>query len=159
MAPKTYCSEVWGIYDKSDYNRWDKDSIEKTHIHFCKMCLGLNKRSPNVASRNELGRLSLNLQITMNILKFWIHLENQPPDSIPKLCLNISRDQKVLFCQEPKINKLRHKSILKGISWYLCFKIFVRLIVSLQKTVKERNRQTQTKIETNVTPQSGLQQN
>ena len=67
-----------------------KDSIEKTHIHFCKMCLGLNKRSPNVASRNELGRLSLNLQITMNIFKFWIHLENQPPDSIAKLCLNIS---------------------------------------------------------------------
>ena len=32
--------------------------IEKTHIHFCKMCLGLKKRSPNVASRNELGRLS-----------------------------------------------------------------------------------------------------
>ena len=26
----------------------------------------------------------------MNILKFWIHLENQPPDSIAKLCLNIS---------------------------------------------------------------------
>ena len=76
----TYCSEVWGIYDKSDYSRWDKDSIEKTHIHFCKMCLGLNKRSPNVASRNELaiGRLSVNLQMTMNIFKFWIHLENQP---------------------------------------------------------------------------------
>ena len=35
----TYCSEIWGIYDKSDYSRWDKDSIEKTHIHFCKMCL------------------------------------------------------------------------------------------------------------------------
>ena len=29
----TYFSEVWGIYDKSDFSRWDKDSIEKTHIH------------------------------------------------------------------------------------------------------------------------------
>ena len=48
------------------------------------------KRSTNVTSRNELGRLSLNVQITMNIFKFWIHLENQPPDSIAKLCLNIS---------------------------------------------------------------------
>ena len=26
----------------------------------------------------------------MNIFKFWIHLKNQPPDSIAKLCLNIS---------------------------------------------------------------------
>ena len=58
----TYCSEVWGIYNKSDYSRQDKDFIEKTHIHFCTMCLGLNKRSPNVASKNELGRLSLNLK-------------------------------------------------------------------------------------------------
>ena len=56
------------------------------------MCLGLHKRSPNVASRNELGRFSLNLQITMNIFKFWIHLENQPPDNIATLCLNISNE-------------------------------------------------------------------
>ena len=86
----TYCSEVWGIYDKCYHSSWEKDPIEKIHIHFCKMCLGLNKRPPNVASRNELGTLSLKLQITMSILKFWIHLENQPPDSIAKLCLNIS---------------------------------------------------------------------
>ena len=62
-----YFYEVWGIYDKSGYGRGDRDSIEKTYIHFCKMCLGLNKRSPNVASRNEVGRLSFNIQITMNI--------------------------------------------------------------------------------------------
>ena len=47
------------------------------------------KRSTNVASRNELGRLSLNLQITLDIFKFWIDLEKQLPDSITKLCLNI----------------------------------------------------------------------
>ena len=38
----------------------------------------------------NLVELSLNLQVTMNIFKFWINLENQPPDSIAKLCLNIS---------------------------------------------------------------------
>ena len=68
-----------GIYDQSEYSRWDKDSIEKTHIHFCKMCLGLNKRSPNVAQRNELGRLSINLRIAMNVFKFWTHLEKKSP--------------------------------------------------------------------------------
>ena len=52
----TYCSEVWGVYDKYDNNSWEKDMIEKTRIYFCKLCLGVNKRSPNVASRNELGR-------------------------------------------------------------------------------------------------------
>ena len=28
-------------------------------------------------------------QFAMDIFKFWIHLENQPPDSIAKLCWNI----------------------------------------------------------------------
>ena len=51
----TYCPEVWGIYDKSDYSRWDKDFIEKTHIHFCKMCLGLNKRSPSRVLHREMN--------------------------------------------------------------------------------------------------------
>ena len=80
------------------------------------MCLGLNNRSPHVAARNELGRLSLKLQITMNILKFWIHLENQPPDSIAKLCLNISdkmaqenksglKNKINLLCAQLNINK------------------------------------------------------
>ena len=88
----------------------------KTHIHSCMMCLGLNKRSPNVALRNELGRFSLNLQITMNIFKFWIHLENQPPDNIATLCLNISNEMaeenksdlinKInLLCTQLNINK------------------------------------------------------
>ena len=27
---------------------------------------------------------------SLQVFKFWIHLENQPPDSIAKLCLNIS---------------------------------------------------------------------
>ena len=60
------------------------------HVRGLKLCLGVNKRSPNVASRNELGRLPLKLQISLNILKFWIHLENQPTGNIAKLCLIIS---------------------------------------------------------------------
>ena len=27
-----YGSEVWGIYDKDNFNTWEKDDIEKTHI-------------------------------------------------------------------------------------------------------------------------------
>ena len=108
------------------------------------MCLGLNKRSPNVASQNELGRLSLKLQITMNILKFWIHLENQPPDSIAKLCLNISdkmaQENKSglinkinILCAQLNINK---KSVnLENPSAFLS-KAENNLSVHLKKTTK-----------------------
>ena len=55
------------------YSRW----VPLAYTFF-KTCLGLNKRSPNVASRNELGRLSLNLQITMNISSFGFALKINP---------------------------------------------------------------------------------
>jgi len=37
-------------------------------------------------------RLPLKEITNINIIKFWIHLENQPEDSIPKQCLQISKD-------------------------------------------------------------------
>ena len=85
-----YGSEVWSIYDKDDCNLWEKGIIEKTHIYFCKQALGVNKQCPNVAYRNELGRLPLKKLTDLNVIKFWIHLENQPENSIAKQCLHIS---------------------------------------------------------------------
>ena len=40
-----YGSEVWGIYDKHDYNSYENDIIEKTQIQFCKQVLGVNINS------------------------------------------------------------------------------------------------------------------
>ena len=54
------------------------------------MCLG--ETNVHQMLNQEMNLVdSLKLQITMNIFKFWIHLENQPTYSIAwKLCLNIS---------------------------------------------------------------------
>lgn len=52
-----------GESDKDDLNTWEKGIIEKTHIFLCKQSLGVNEQCRNVAARNELGRLSLNLTI------------------------------------------------------------------------------------------------
>ena len=87
-----YGSEVWAIYDKDDFSTWEKDVIEKTHIFVCKQSLGVNKRCPNVAARNELGRISLKLNIDTSILKFRIHLQTLPENNIAKQCLQISNE-------------------------------------------------------------------
>ena len=63
--------------------------LKKTLIFLCKQSLGVNKQCPNVAVRNELKRLFLNLTIDINILKFWIHLQNLPDDNIAKRCLQL----------------------------------------------------------------------
>ena len=59
-----------------------KDPVERLHTQCNKLFLGLNKRAPNVVARNETGRLSLKWNILIRIIKFWIHLESLPENSI-----------------------------------------------------------------------------
>ena len=41
-----------------------------------------------MVARNETGRLPLKLNIFLRIIKFWIHLESLPENSIAKQCLD-----------------------------------------------------------------------
>jgi hypothetical protein len=41
----SYNSEVWGAYTKNDFNKLDKLPIEKAHLRFCKLYLGVGKKS------------------------------------------------------------------------------------------------------------------
>ena len=113
-----YGSEVWSIYDKDDTNPWEKDIIEKTHIYFCKQVLGVNKQCPNVACRNELGRLPLKELTDLNVIKFWKHLENQPENSIAKQCLHISAQMadKNQMSLMQKVNDLCKKANLNPLN-------------------------------------------
>ena len=87
-----YNSEVWGAYDNTNLQIWEKDPIERLHSQFFKYYLGLNKRAPNVAARNEVGRLSLKSRIYRNVLHFWLHLKALPDDNIARQCLYISEN-------------------------------------------------------------------
>ena len=82
-----YGSEIWGAYDSINFKKWEKDPVERQHTQFYKCFLGLNRRAPNVVARNETGRLPLKLNILLRIIKFWIHLESLPENSIAKQCL------------------------------------------------------------------------
>ena len=86
----SYGSEIWGAYDNMNIKNWEKDPVERLHTQFYKYFIGYNNRAPNVVARNETGRLSLKLNILLRIIKFWIHLESLPENSIAKQCLIIS---------------------------------------------------------------------
>ena len=85
-----YNSEVWGAYEKNDFNKWDNTEIEKTHLKFCKLYLGVNKNASNIACRGELGRFPLLLTIQKNIINYLKHILQLPDDSIVRQALNIS---------------------------------------------------------------------
>ncbi len=85
-----YNSEVWGAYEKNDFNKWDNTDIEKTHLRFCKLYLGVNKTASNIACRGELGRFPLLITIQRNIFNYLKHILQLPDDSIVRQALNIS---------------------------------------------------------------------
>ena len=66
---------------------------------------------------NELGRLPRKEITNVNIIKFWIHLENKQDDYYAKQCLQISKDMaeknqmslmKIVntLCNNPNLNEL-----------------------------------------------------
>lgn len=87
----TYGCEVWGTYQKQNFNDWDKSPIEKVHLRFCKFYLGINRKASNLASRAEIGRFPLKIFIDTLILKFYNHLITLSDDSIAKQTFLISK--------------------------------------------------------------------
>ena len=87
----TYASEVWGVYQKHDFQKWDKSQIEKMHLHYCKFYLGVNNKASNLACRAELGRFPLKIFIDKLILKFYNHLFSLSDNAFAKQAFSISK--------------------------------------------------------------------
>ena len=63
--------------------------------------------------RNELGRLPLKGLIEINVIKFWLHLENVPDDNIAKQSLQIAKELSVknLFSFTQTVQKIQDKHL------------------------------------------------
>ncbi|CAB3993421.1 Hypothetical predicted protein [Paramuricea clavata] len=87
-----YNSEVWGTYVKNDFNNWDKSPIEKVHLKFCKIYLAISRKASNIASRAELGKLPLIINVFKRVFKYITHLNSLPQTTIAKQAFLISKD-------------------------------------------------------------------
>ena len=63
-----YCSEIWGIYNYKE--------VDKLHIRFCKMVLGVRNQTVNYAVLGELGRLPLSI-IAFRSIKYWLKIQDK----------------------------------------------------------------------------------
>ena len=88
----TYGCEVWGAYIKLNFDTWDKTPIEKTHVRFCKMFLGLNRKASNHATRSEMGSFPLQIVIIGHIVTYYCYLNSKDDSSIVKQALNIMHE-------------------------------------------------------------------
>ena len=87
----TYASEIWGVYQKHDFDKWDKNPVEKVHLRFCKYYLGTSNKASNIASRAELGRFPMKLFTDTFSLKYFNHLLCLPDNSITKQAFFVSQ--------------------------------------------------------------------
>ena len=69
-----YNSEIWGAYEKNDFDKWDNSATEKIHTRFCKLYLGVNRKATNIACRGELGKFPLFITIQKNIINYIKHI-------------------------------------------------------------------------------------
>ena len=86
----TYNSEVWGTFVKSDFKSWDNSLIEKAHLQFCKRYLEVHNKASNMASRAELGKYPIIIDINKKILNYLSYLQDKDDNSIVKQSLQIS---------------------------------------------------------------------
>ena len=110
----SYNSEIWGVYVKHDFKAWDNTPIEKTHLKFCKRYLEISNKASNVASRSELGRLPLIINIYKNILYYILYLLRKNEDTIVKQAFRTS-----LELHNNGKNSLYHNLIKISAYYYL----------------------------------------
>jgi hypothetical protein len=65
-----YGSEVWGIYNCKE--------IDKLHLRFCKIVLGVRPQTSNAAVLGELGRFPLSVICKERALKYWLNIMKYP---------------------------------------------------------------------------------
>ena len=86
----TYACEIWGAYIvppskcifKDELSGYFKFEFEKIHIGFLKYCLGVHRKSSNVAVLGELGQEPITLKILRLVCKNWYRIVNLPRDSL-----------------------------------------------------------------------------
>ena len=58
----SYNSEVWGMYTKQHFKKWDRSPIERLHLKFCKRYLEVNNKASNKACRVRARNCAWSLQ-------------------------------------------------------------------------------------------------
>ena len=117
-----YGSEIWGPSGKYDFEKWDKNEIEKIHSSLLKQILGLNRSTQNNMVRAEFGRHPLIINIHNRTWQYIKYLKNKDNSAYAKSAYvqDAKLDQCSTFQNCEKVyteiltkNMKKHDSLLK----------------------------------------------
>ena len=86
-----YASETWEPFLNQDYDQWNSNDIERTHLQFIKQILGVNRSTTNVLVRGEVSRHSLQREIVKRNIKYIGYITQKDDESIVKQALNYEK--------------------------------------------------------------------
>jgi hypothetical protein len=71
------------------------NEIERFHLKFCKRILGVHSKTTNIAIYAELGRIPLIAQISLHIVKYWLHIKDASfdktlADEAARVCMDMN---------------------------------------------------------------------
>ena len=72
-----YGAEIWG-FEKLEI-------LERVHLQFCKIILGLKQTTPNCIVYGELGRFPISVFVKLRMVKFWCRLINGDESKISSI--------------------------------------------------------------------------
>ena len=91
----TYGSETWGPYFGNDniYNLQNK--TENIQLQCYKWALSVSRKCSNLGVLGELGRTPILKDIQLNMIKYWLHLEQLPKSSLLYKVYKITKSRKL----------------------------------------------------------------
>ena len=162
----TYECELWGVYGwrKNECNSiWNyimsnKHQYDKLHSRVCKQFLGIDKQTPDVIAKAELGRFPIMGTIIKRIYSYWQHVLTSDSNSLiyKILQLNIEMDRKghhsyytriksllaVLQCKE-HIYPKKGKSEISRVASFICKQFCNTYEEEFFNNIKLRNQSSQ----------------
>jgi hypothetical protein len=95
-----YGCELWGIYGwkrnhiKSieNYILSKDNTFEKLHTKFCKQALGLDRQTPDILAKAELGRYPIMGDIIKQSFRYWQHIISSDVSSLVYKALQVNID-------------------------------------------------------------------
>jgi len=77
----SYGSEIWGLQRNI--------KIERIHLNYCKVLLGVRRQTQNNFIYGELGRPSLSVRHSVNVIRYWLKIVNTNAIKYVKLVYDI----------------------------------------------------------------------
>ena len=73
---------MWGPYLNTNFSKWERNEVEKTHTQFLKRILGCNIQTSNNMIRGEVGNRPLLIDVIKRVVAYTKNIKERPTSTV-----------------------------------------------------------------------------